>query len=70
MRLRSSPPLETKFNAIKMFDSLPSSICSSERTRVAVPHPFCSLALRVAAPRKATAIIDEVDYTVTDVGQS
>ena len=53
VRLRSSPPLKTESSAIKMFASLPSSHFSSTRGNVVAPSPFCSLAFRVAAPRKA-----------------
>ena len=61
VRLRSSPPLETKFIAVKALDSLPSSTCSSARAIGAPPHPFCSLALRMAAPLKAASAIAQSD---------
>ncbi|GMP73242.1 hypothetical protein CsSME_00031049 [Camellia sinensis var. sinensis] len=47
VRLRSSPPLETKFNAIETFAS---STCSSVRDILVAPYPFSSLAFSVAAP--------------------
>lgn len=34
VRLRSSPPLETKFNAMKMFDSLHSPFSSAKANAV------------------------------------
>ncbi|CAL5435556.1 unnamed protein product [Camellia sinensis] len=54
VRLRSSPPLETKFNAIETFAS---STCSSVRDILVVPYPFSSLAFSVAAPLKAALVI-------------
>lgn len=46
VRLSSSPPVAAKFNAVVMFNPLPSS------PKAKAPA-FCSLALKAAAPRKA-----------------
>lgn len=52
VRLRISPPLETKFRAATIFESLPSPFSSCSANAV-VPYPFCNLVLRMAAALKA-----------------
>lgn len=54
--MSSSPPLATKLRAAVTVDSLLPSTHSSARATAAAPFPFCSLALRVAAPLNAVIV--------------